>query len=384
MRNSLTAMDLFCGAGGLSLGFQQAGFRVLAGNDCDASAMRTFCGSHPQAEFLYGPIENFSGDDFLKACDLERNELDCLIGGPPCQAYSVYNHQRGMHDKRSFLFYEYLRIVKDLNPRWIVIENVTGILSIANGEPAKDIVDGLEKLGYRVELKILKSEDFGVPQERRRVVFLGNRIDADICWPEPLFGVGNHPFVTVSEAINDLPALKNGGELFDVPYPSSPKSAFQLEMRMHSNTVKNHSAPKLGAINLERLKHIPEGGSWRDIPYELLPNGMKSAKRSDHTKRYGRLRRDGLSSTILTKCDIHWGAFIHPEQDRAISVREAARLQAFPDTTEFFGSKTEQYVQIGNAVPPLMGKHIAGAIMLADNQRVWNEQVLSKKRNSRQ
>ena len=126
--------------------------------------------------------------------------------------------------------------------------------------------------------------------------------------------------------------------------------------------IFNHVAPALGAINLERLKYIPEGGSWRDIPIELLPAGMKRARRSDHTKRYGRLKKDGFASTILTKCDPHWGAFFHPEQDRVITVREAARLQCFPDKIRFEGSKVEQYKQVGNAVPVLLSAAVAKVV----------------------
>lgn len=122
----------------------------------------------------------------------------------------------------------------------------------------------------------------------------------------------------------------------------------------------------MGEINLARMKHIPAGGSWRDIPFDLLPEGMKRAKRSDHTKRYGRPRKTDLSCTILTKCDVHWGAYIHPEQDRAITVREAARLQSFPDSFEFQGSRTEQYIQVGNAVPPLLGRAVANKLIEID------------------
>lgn len=134
-------------------------------------------------------------------------------------------------------------------------------------------------------------------------------------------------------------------------------------LRGDAANVENHSAPKLSGVNIARMQHIPQGGSWRDIPFDLLPEGMKQAKRSDHTKRYGRLRWNGLASTILTKCDLHWGAYIHPTQDRSLSVREAARFQSFPDYFVFKGSRTEQYVQVGNAVPPLLGKKIAESIM---------------------
>jgi DNA (cytosine-5)-methyltransferase 1 len=140
---------------------------------------------------------------------------------------------------------------------------------------------------------------------------------------------------------------------------------YQRMLRGKNKKVLNHSATKLAAINIQRMTHIPQGGSWRDIPFDLLPKGMQRAKRSDHTKRYGRLSLDGLSSTIMTKCDVHWGAYIHPTQDRSITVREAARFQSFPDWFEFKGSKTEQYVQVGNAVPPLLARKIAEAIQHA-------------------
>jgi DNA (cytosine-5)-methyltransferase 1 len=133
-------------------------------------------------------------------------------------------------------------------------------------------------------------------------------------------------------------------------------------MRKGSRKIYNHVAPFLAPINLERLKHIPPGGSWRDIPMKLLPAGMKAARRSDHTKRYGRLEKTGLASTILTKCDLHWGAFIHPSQERALTVREAARLQSFPDRFKFQGSRVDQFRQVGNAVPPLLAKAVASAV----------------------
>lgn len=366
MSQRLTAIDLFCGAGGLSEGFRQAGFSVLAGNDFFESAGETFKATHPKAKFFGGPIQNISAEKLLIETGLQRGELTCLVGGPPCQAFSVYNHQRGMHDARASLFHEYLRMVEGLHPQWVVMENVTGMLSAGDGEAARTILSSLQELGYIVEWRVLKAEEYGVPQERRRIVFLGNRIGAPIVWPQPTHGEGLSPYVTVWDAIGDLPRLENGEvPIGPVRYRTAPASSYQQQLRGNAVKVANHQASKLAPINQQRMQHIPEGGSWRDIPHELLPAGMKKARRCDHTKRYGRLRKDGLSSTVLTKCDIHWGAYIHPDQNRSLTVREAARLQSFPDWFEFAGPRTEQYIQVGNAVPPLLGRKIAEAVLEA-------------------
>ena len=364
-----TAIDLFCGAGGLSEGFRQAGFHVLAGNDIDPHAAETFAASHSEAQFLPGPIEHITAREFLGAAGLRKRELDCLIGGPPCQAFSVYNHQRGLHDKRSGLFHEYLRIVKGLMPKWVVMENVTGITSAGDGQAVQRIHSGLAGLGYRVDTRILHAEAYGVPQERRRIIFLGNRLGLPIRWPEPTHGPNRDPYVRVWDAIGDLPPLCNGEQpTHALPYRTAPMSAYQAYLRGNLTRVTNHAAPRLAPINRERMKFIPEGGSWRDVPHDLLPAGMKRARRCDHTKRYGRLRKDGLASTILTKCDLHWGAYIHPEQDRVLTVREAARLQSFPDWFQFAGPRTEQYVQVGNAVPPLLARQLGLALIKAASQ----------------
>ena len=363
MAETLTAIDLFCGAGGLSEGFRQAGFHVIAGNDFDEVAGQTFAATHHNAKFIPGPIQEVTARQLLKAGGLSRGGLTCLIGGPPCQAFSVYNHQRGMHDERSQLFKEYLRLVDGLKPEWIVMENVMGILSAGGGQAVRDIHAGLASLGYRSAMRTLKAEEFGVPQERRRVIFIATRTDAPIEFPEPMHGGSKKPFVTIRDAIGDLPRLKNGEAAEAMVYPSRPSSVYQRAMRERSALIHDHAAPKLSPVNLERMRHIPPGGSWRDIPFDLLPDGMKRARRCDHTKRYGRMTWEGLACTILTKCDVHWGAYIHPDQDRAVSVREAARLQSFPDLFRFEGSMTDQFVQIGNAVPPLLGKAVAKAVL---------------------
>jgi DNA (cytosine-5)-methyltransferase 1 len=340
---------------------------VLVGQDLLEAAGETFSASHSGAKFIGGDIHRIDATHLLKVAAARKGEIDVLVGGPPCQGYSVYNHKRGIHDPRAGLFKEYLRIVDSIRPKWVVMENVTGITSIADGGIVREIVSGFGALGYRVEWQLLRAEDFGVPQERRRVFFIATRTKSPILFPVATHGQGKAPFVTIWDAISDLPILENGGNGAGLDYAAPPKGAFQLYARKGSQFLANHSAPRLSPINEKRMAHIPPGGSWRDIPMNLLPEGMKRAKRSDHTKRYGRPRQTDLACTILTKCDVHWGAYIHPTQNRGISVREAARLQAFPDYFRFFGSQTEQYVQVGNAVPPLLGKAVAQEILNAQN-----------------
>jgi DNA (cytosine-5)-methyltransferase 1 len=370
-------IDLFCGAGGLSEGFRQAGFHVAVGNDIDRLAGETFSRTHREADFMPGPIEEIRSKHLLDSAGVRKGELSCLVGGPPCQAFSVYNHQRGLHDPRSRLFREYLRVVEDLRPKWIVMENVTGIMSVGSGKPVREITSSLGKLGYEVDVLVLRAEEYGVPQERRRIFFMANCTGQPITWPEPTHGHGLEPFVTVWDAIGDLPRLANGEDPGGaVAYRTAPKCEYQAFLRGDATRVANHAAPRLSKINLERMKYIPEGGSWRDLPFELLPAGMKLARRCDHTKRYGRLRKTGMSCTVLTKCDLHWGSFIHPEQDRVLTVREAARLQSFPDWFEFSGPRTEQYVQVGNAVPPILGRRIAEAILTGKGFRPFKQEEL--------
>ncbi len=365
-KQNITVIDLFCGAGGLSEGFRQAGYRVLVGQDFDDIAGTTFSATHQGSKFLGGPIQKINSRDLLNAAGLSRGELDILVGGPPCQGYSIYNHQRGINDPRAGLFKEYLRIVDGILPRWLVMENVTGLLSLNGGAIVSEIVEGMRELGYSVEMKVLKAEQYGVPQERRRVFFVANRIGKHFKFPKPTHGPNLKQFVTVWDAISDLPLLKNGESFSALPYTIVAQNDYQKLLRRKSPIIYNHSAPRLGPLNEMRMKHIPPGGSWRDIPFNLLPNGMRKAKRSDHTKRYGRPHKSELACTILTKCDVHWGAYIHPEQDRAFTVREAARLQSFPDNFVFQGSRTDQYVQVGNAVPPILGKKIAACILEAE------------------
>jgi DNA (cytosine-5)-methyltransferase 1 len=216
---------------------------------------------------------------------------------------------------------------------------------------------------------LLKNVDITFPEPTHyapvRANFTGGR---DLTWlpyiengvrRPNLFGNVLKTFTTVRQAIGDLPVLAVHQGAEEMEYDRTARTDYQRLMRGGSDKLYNHVAGALSKQNLERAKHIPPGGSWRDIPYDLLPKGMKRARRSDHTRRYGRIDPDGLSGTVLTKCDPHWGTFFHYDQDRALTVREAARIQSFPDEYRFYGSRVSQYEQVGNAVPPLLAKTLA-------------------------
>jgi DNA (cytosine-5)-methyltransferase 1 len=288
------------------------------------------------------------------------------------------------------LFKDYLRFVDAFAPRAILIENVPGLVSFEDGATLHAILDALAELGYGAEVRILGAPYYGVPQMRWRTIIIGLRgknVSASI-FPEPVFHAPIKPnftstfdgrslvkmpapeadskFVSVYDAISDLPPLGNGEQGQAVKeYAHEPRSDYQRRSRVGSVGVINHEAPRLAEINVKRMGYIGPGGNWTDIPEELLPKGMRRARKTDHTKRYGRVEPDGLASTILTKCDPHWGAYFHYEQDRSFTVREAARIQSFPDHFVFTGSMAQQFAQVGNAVPPLLANAVGLSIKTA-------------------
>ena len=382
-----TVIDLFAGAGGLSCGLGMAGFSPILANELVPAYGETYKVNHPNTNLMIGDIREVSNTQLKRTLDSKPGELDLLAGGPPCQGFSINAPIRTLDDDRNYLFKEFIRIAEFLLPKAILIENVPGIISLGKGTVVEQIYKELKRLGYSVQHKILFAGHYGIPQMRFRTIFIaikGNGIKIGFPSPKynakavanftgakelcheilPLFEKNLLPQTTVWDAISDLPPIKPGddSEKTKYAYPN-PQSQYQNLLRNGTDYVYNHVCSKLGKINIERLQHIPQGGSWRDIPFELLPAGLQRARRSDHTKRYGRLHPKGLCSTILTKCDPHWGSFFHPTQDRVISVREAARIQSFPDHYKFTGTVTQQYAQVGNAVPPLMGKEIGTSIL---------------------
>lgn len=389
--NNLTMIDLFSGAGGLSEGLSEAGFMALYANEIERRYAETYALNHPETIIDKRDIRKVDAKAIRKKLKINKGELDLLAGGPPCQGFSINAPVRSSQDDRNHLFKDFLRFTDEFKPRAVLIENVPGLVSFEGGMTLQAILTALEKHGYHADVRILYAPHYGVPQTRWRTIVIGLRDNVDVAaaFPEPVrqapirvnftsrFGgksivalpnkVELPPHISVKDAIDDLPILKNGETGDSIKkYQMKPQNGFQRAMRAGSKGVTNHEAARLSKVNLERMSYIAPGGNWTNIPVELLPKGMQRARRSDHTKRYGRVDPDGLASTILTKCDPHWGAYFHYSQDRTFTVREAARIQTFPDTFEFVGSRVEQYEQVGNAVPPLLaaaiGRSLAGVL----------------------
>jgi DNA (cytosine-5)-methyltransferase 1 len=382
----MKSVDLFAGAGGLSCGLQQAGFTALLANELVSQYAETYQINHQNTKVIIGDVRQVCEINIKQFLGVSEGEIDLVAGGPPCQGFSINAPIRTLEDERNHLFKDFLRIVAVLQPKAVLIENVPGIISLGQGTVVQQIYAELRSMGYQVDHKILFAGHYGVPQMRFRTIFIGiKEFKRKIFFPEPKFSakaVTNFtgakelclatppllyqdlkPQVNVWDALSDLPEIENSQSISPESYAKKPQSTYQKYLRKNSKNLTAHYCAKIAQINLERLKHIPQGGSWRDIPHDLLPEGLKRAKRSDHTRRYGRLHPESLCSTVLTKCDPHWGSFFHPTQNRVISVREAARIQSFPDCYQFSGSITQQYEQIGNAVPPLLGKAIGDEIM---------------------
>jgi len=384
---NLTFIDLFAGAGGLSEGLTEAGFHSLFSNEIVSEYSQTYQRNHPGTKVVTADIRRLDPITIIKDLNIEREELDLIAGGPPCQGFSINAPIRSTLDERNHLFKEYLRFVDAFAPRAVLIENVPGLVSFEDGATLHAILNALADLGYGADVRILGAPYYGVPQMRWRTIIIGLRGKNLLpsIFPEPIFHAPIRPnftatfegqslikmptpetdskFITVHEAIDDLPSLMNGeqGERIK-QYLHAPTCDYQKRARTGSIGIMNHEAPRLSDINMRRLKYIKPGGNWTDIPDDLLPKGMQRARKSDHTKRYGRVDPKGLASTILTKCDPHWGAYFHYEQDRTFTVREAARIQSFPDHFIFTGTQAQQFAQVGNAVPPLLANAIGLSI----------------------
>lgn len=359
-------VDLFSGAGGLSRGFMDANFNVVLGVDYDDAALKTFKENHGHAEAMKLDLFDHNNIEKIYKYVKEREiELDVLVGGPPCQGFSLAG-KREEFDKRNVLYSAMVKTAEKLKPKVVILENVPGMLTLYDGAGAKRVEEDFARIGYKIHTpKVLYAPEYGVPQIRKRVFFvmtLREKIKGEFSYPLPIFT--ENEFISCKDAIGNLPSLENASDfslnqIFD--YESEPQNAYEKLMRQNSEKIYNHTPTKHTDETIRLISLVPEGKNYKALPKEELKK--RTFKYNEALTRY-----DGSkpSRTIDTGHRTHF----HYKWNRIPTVREAARLQSFPDDFIFYGNKQEQYKQVGNAVPPLLGKAVALQVKeLLDNEK---------------
>lgn len=363
MRCRRVAIDLFAGAGGLSKGLELAGFSVKLAVDLDESSAVTYQYNHPKTKFIKSDIENIPSRKLLKEIGLNCGELDLLAGGPPCQGFSLSNTKtRDISNPNNHLVFEFIKKSLEIKPKWILIENVAGLSSFENGSIRDKVIQLFAEIGYSVKCAVLNAINFGVPQNRKRVFFIGNRAGADLDFLDEMIEKGEENPLTIRDAIGDLPVLENGSVADEMCYKRGRPNAYQKFMRINSNgTVKNNRVTKNSELVIERYKFIEPGENWSAV-LKKMPDLLLNYKdiKNCHSGIYRRLVWNKPSAAIT---NFRKSMMIHPDQDRGLSVREAARIQSFPDDYIFFGSLGSQQQQVANAVPPLLAEAIGKQII---------------------
>ena len=366
------AIDLFAGAGGITEGLRMAGFSIPLASDADKNVEIIYCLNHKSAKFICKPIEKLTGSQ-IKAVLRERgyklDDVDLLTGGPPCQGFSIIGHRDPL-DYRNGLISQFVRIIRETRPKAFAMENVFGILSFQGGKLVRRLVRKIEKLGYHVTVpEVLNAASYGVPQFRRRVFFIGVRtdiLDKALTYPKPVRGQrvpesnqadsigllpsgnGLLPFFTVRDAISDLPAeiAEDGEPLMYPPADAKILGPYQIWARSgNTGLLCSHHTKKAEALRTARIEALKEGQTGSVLPEHLRAGG--------HDNKYRRLNWENPSPTVTAHISKDLSDFIHPEYNRWLTVREAARLQSFPDKYIFSGSEFQQLKHVGNAVPPI-------------------------------
>lgn len=355
--DSLKVIDLFSGAGGLSQGFRDAGFDVISAVEIDKNLSQTYRENFKKTKIFEEDITKVNSNYLL----VNKSNVDVVVGGPPCQGFSMSGKRiRGngifLNDKRNKLFKEFVRVIKDLKPKIFLMENVPGILNIYKGKTKNQILSIFKSIGYDTKVKILLAADYGVPQLRKRAFFIGNNLGID---PEFLFPPKiKKEYVTVEEAIYDLPFTKSGQGEFESKYDKKPITEYQKIMRRNAKSLFNHISTKHDDKVLKIMKMLKEGQGRNNLPKNLQTKSI-------HSGSYMRIVKNKPAYTITTRFDTPpVGRVTHPKADRAITAREAARLQSFPDDFIFLGKRTHIGIQIGNAVPPLLAYEVAKNIKI--------------------
>ena len=342
MKNKI--IDLFCGCGGLSLGFEMAGFESVLAIDLWKDAIVTYNHNRKNKVGICEDIHNLT-DEYLESLNKD-GEVIGVIGGPPCQGYSTVG-TRDINDPRNHLYMQYCRVVEKVRPKFFVLENVKGLTTLMKGMFRDDIYNRFSSLGYTVVYKVINAAHYGVPQNRQRVFFVGIRGD-EFQFPE----ASEMDLITCSDALSDLPPLGDfDGDLLEHDYLCAPQNGYQAMMRNGSNKILNHQITNHSDQTKQIISMIPDGGKIKDLPREYWDIRK-------YNKAFERMSSQRPSNTV----DTGHRNYFHYSENRIPTARENARLQSFPDTFEFIGTRTSQYKQIGNAVPPLLAYAIANAI----------------------
>lgn len=365
-REILRAIELFAGAGGLMLGLESAGFSTVVANEVHADPCKTLRRNFSEVPLLEGSIGEITAADLLDKTD--NPEIDLIAGGPPCQGFSTAGLKDPV-DPRNTLIGDFVRVVQEVRPRFFLLENVTGLLTLHGGRLFENVQCELDRLGYRFDHRVLHAADFGVPQMRKRLVVLGARDGAPPNPPEPRFRPGAETtlldatlpvYVSCGDALGDIPDI-SPGEICRT-YERRPETPYQRRMRRGETVLRNHQASRHRTETTDYYALVPPGGTWLDIPPELR-------KRKQGIQRWP---LDGLARTITSEPT----DFLHPTQNRIPTIRELARIQSFPDHFEFMGQRTTgnrmrrlgycaQSQQVGNAVPPLLAEAVGDAVYAA-------------------
>lgn len=370
------AISLFAGAGGCSLGFKQAGYQVHYATDIDADAVATYQRNFPETPCEQADVRHLTAQDLLKKSGLAEGELDILLGGPPCQGFSSAGGKVG-NDPRNSLVTHYVRLLHDLRPRWFVMENVEGLLTNGGGLHVRDAVQALLGAGYSVNLEKLYAQGYGIPQRRKRVFIVGNRLGHDFLFPEPHTGFSGTIFrkgdVTFATAVGDLPPASED-PTGPLQFAQPPSNELQAYLRAGAASVTEHFVLPLSEVQSERVRSLRPGQTMKDLPEHLqhesfrrrafrrVMDGTPVEKRGGAPSGLKRLFLDEPSLTITSAATRE---FIHPTEHRLLTLRECARLQTFPDTFHFAGSTGSKIQQIANAIPPLLARTVAEHIALS-------------------
>ena len=350
-------IDLFAGVGGLSYGFAKNDhFKIVMANEYEVDIAKAYALNHPDVNVIQGDIRDLTEEQIKEAC---KEGIDVIIGGPPCQSYSTLGKRQ--MDARAHLFEEYCRVLSIVQPKMFLFENVSGLLSMQGGKLIEVIKEEFRKLGYTVKSKLLDAADYGVPQFRERVILVGVKGEQNpFEYPEPTFGpdgglFGLRPYRTVEDAFSDLPVLKSGESCSE--YAKEPQNDYQVYLRANSTHLIDNESPKNGEHLIRIMEALPDGGTKDDLPEDIRP---KSGYGNTYAKMWWKKPAPTVTRNFATPSS---SRCVHPRDSRAMTTREGARLQSFPDDYKFYGSVSMKNLEIGNAVPPLLSIELAKKVV---------------------